>query len=129
MKLLIIDDNLEVLEVTMTLLEHLGHTVVTALGGKSGIEKFESEDFDIVITDIIMPDLDGERVAEYIRGSGKKSAVVGMSGTPWEVNRDQFDAFLSKPFSIMDVFNCIEDLWVRPNSTAWVGRSIRTDTV
>ena len=124
MNMLVIDDDADILDAIVALLEHMGHTVVTARGGKNGIDEFEKRDFDMVLTDIFMPDLDGKRVARHIRESGKTSVrVVGMSGTPWAVNKERFDAFLSKPFSIMDICNCIEDLWARPKMATGRTRS------
>ena len=97
--ILVIDDDPSVLNVLGAILTTLGCHVETALGGKEGTRKFDSCHFDIVITDINMPDLDGNGVADHIRNSGKSVQIIGISGIPRTIEQERrFDMFLAKPF-------------------------------
>ncbi len=48
-----------------------GHNVETAASGREGVAKFENGCFDLVITDICMPEINGNGVVQYIRDSDK----------------------------------------------------------
>ena len=65
--ILIIDDNEDILGIFKQLLVEEGFSVSTAKNGITGIELFRKESFDLVITDIHMPEISGLDVAENIR--------------------------------------------------------------
>jgi two-component system chemotaxis response regulator CheY len=72
---LAIDDSLTIREMVRETLNSAGFTVTTANDGEDGIEQFEKNRFDAVITDINMPRMDGFGVIERIRG-GKSNTRV-----------------------------------------------------
>ena len=93
-----------------------GYDVEIARDGQEGIQKFESSTYDLVITDICMPGLDGNSVARHIRNSAKKSTpIIGMSGTPWLLDKGDFDMVISKPFPLKMLIESMKKL---PNITA-----------
>ena len=78
-----------------------GFRVEIASSGEEGIEKFGNTNYDVVITDILMPGIDGVGVLKYIRNSKRADTpVIGISGTPWLLQKEKFDLVLDKPFSI-----------------------------
>ena len=82
--ILVIDDEKKILSFVQEALTLFGHKVEVAEDGLKGIEKFDNGSFDIVITDMRMPRIDGREVVRHIRNSPKKSIpIVGISGTPW----------------------------------------------
>jgi DNA-binding response OmpR family regulator len=88
-----------------------GHCVETAADGREGIQKFESGRFDLVITDVLMPELDGLQVLQHIRSTARRrTPVIGMSGTPWFLTDSEFDRVLAKPFSLQKLVECIGGL-------------------
>lgn len=102
--ILVIDDEEILLGMFTNVLERSGHHVHCAENGKKGIQIFESESFDLVITDMVMPVMDGREVARHIRSSNKRETpVIGMSGTPWMLNQNQFDEVLIKPFLLEEL--------------------------
>lgn len=112
--LVIDDDEAIVLMITMAL-AHYGFNVEIATDSTEGIRKFEEGCFDLVITDIRMPGIDGNCVARRIRNSKKPSTpIVGMSGTPWLRDDRYFDAVLSKPFPIKVLVDTIKYLTTAP---------------
>lgn len=111
--ILVIDDEEILLGMFTNVLERSGHQVHCAENGEKGIRIFENENLDLVITDMVMPVMDGQEVAQHIRSSEKrKTPVIGMSGTPWIMNHHHFDEVLVKPFlleELADKINLLTD--------------------
>ena len=98
---LVIDNEKSVSKLLRQALKMSGYTVKTASGGLEGIRMFENGFFDLVITDISMPDIDGHSVARHIRTSHRPlTPIIAISGTPWLLQGDEFDSVFSKPFSL-----------------------------
>ena len=110
-KILVIDDETAIVDIVKQALGIYGHNVETATNGREGIAKFDSNCFDLVITDICMPDIDGNGVVQHIRGSDKKYIpVIGISGTAWAVKDNSFDTILEKPFPIKTLIDSVQEL-------------------
>lgn len=62
------------------LLERMGFTVLTAAGGRRGVDIFRRERPDVVLTDILMPDQDGIETLLAIRREASAAKVIVMSG-------------------------------------------------
>ena len=83
-RVLVIDDEKSIVTLLEEILMCLGYQVKTARAAAEGIKIFDKEIFDIVITDIVMPGLDGHAVVEHIRNSERPFVpIMGISGTPW----------------------------------------------
>ena len=107
--ILVIDDEKGISDVIQEALMLVGHEVETASNGSDGIAKFNRNDYDVVITDICMPRLDGHGVVRYIRNSDKRcTPIIGMSGTPWLLEDTEFDGVLSKPFQLKMLIDTVE---------------------
>jgi len=110
-RILVIDDEKMILDVVQTVLSRAGFKVEIAVDGQKGIKKFDRGQFDLVITDILMPGLDGREVVDHIRNSDRPcTPIIGISGTPWLLENIQFDAVFTKPFPIEDLVNSIRHL-------------------
>jgi DNA-binding response OmpR family regulator len=121
-KILVIDDEKVIINMLKQLLEMHGHDVDTAEDGGEGIKKFDSDCFDLVITDILMPGVDGNSVAKHIRNSDKKYVpVIGMSGTPWVFEDNSFDSIFEKPFQLKALINTVKELIPRNSKIAALG--------
>ena len=117
--ILVIDDEKGILRVIQEALTRYGHRVETALDGVEGIQKFDDGSYDMVITDLRMPGLDGKGGFEHIRASGNNAIpIIGMSGTPWQVQDLDFDAVFTKPFPLLDLVESVEKLTTAPLKTA-----------
>ncbi|MCG8472026.1 MAG: response regulator [Desulfobacterales bacterium] len=110
--LLVIDDDRALLGLYHQMLERAGYTVHTATSGEEGIRMFDRGDYALVITDLIMGGLDGNRVAGHIRGTerGCVIPIIGISGTPWRAERHQFDAVMLKPVSMKELVSSVRVL-------------------
>jgi len=108
---LVIDDEETIVELLKSALTKFGYHVKTAADGREGIQTFENEFVDIVITDICMPDIGGKEVARHIRNSRRKTTpVVAISGTPWLFEDGDFDMVLAKPFHLKALYETVEYL-------------------
>lgn len=79
-KILLVDDHAEFLAVQRELLEDAGHTVVTAVNGAKALAAMKAGGFDLVITDIIMPDKEGLETIMELQQIDPLIKIIAMSG-------------------------------------------------
>ena len=75
-KIMIVDDHEEIREVIQVLLSNEGYQIIEAQNGKEALLVLEKESFDLIITDIRMPIVDGLELLENIRKRGDKTFLV-----------------------------------------------------
>jgi CheY-like chemotaxis protein len=81
-KILIVDDDQAVQATIRLLLERAGHQVVSASGGRQGIDRLESGDFDLLFLDIFMPGMDGFETMQVVRQRYPLVQIIVISGRP-----------------------------------------------
>jgi len=110
--LLIIDDEEIIINLLHDYFSQLGYSVVTAKNGNEGIDLFNaSPNFDLVITDINMPGIDGNAVAKSIRLSQRtKVPIVGMSGYNDKADGELFNFMLAKPFNLNELMGLVKTI-------------------
>ncbi len=81
---LVVEDEPSVCEAITAMLRHLGYRVTAAGSGRQALDLFAREEgrFDLVLTDVVMPDLDGEALCRHLRELVPAVRVVAMSGYP-----------------------------------------------
>jgi len=79
-KVLIIDDDEKLLKVLSTSLEKEGFVVSTATKAEEGLERFKEIDFDVVLVDLILPDMDGIELLKTIRNIDSDFPVIMITG-------------------------------------------------
>ncbi|HIJ87289.1 MAG TPA: response regulator [Desulfuromonadales bacterium] len=79
-KILLIDDDEQVLQVMTSFLEREQHEVSTAVDGKQGIRLLENQRFDLIITDVFMPEQDGVGVLMWLVNQKSRQKIIVMSG-------------------------------------------------
>jgi CheY-like chemotaxis protein len=103
--ILLIEDEARLRHNLEVLLEGEGYRVVSAEDGAEGIQKLQEEPFDLVITDVVMPHVDGFQVMEYLKDYCPDAAVVAMTAyvstesAIEALRRGAYD-YLAKPFDI-----------------------------
>lgn len=80
LRLLVVDDHAEVRESLAGQLRRMGHEVMEAGDGITGLDVFQEDHFDVVITDRIMPNLDGVRFAAVLKATSPETPVIMLSG-------------------------------------------------
>lgn len=104
-KIMEVDNEPDTVELVKEILERAGHEVVTAYGGRECLAKLEKERVDLVLLDIMMPDLSGWDVYQRIRKMNKKQKVAFLSVV--EVSKERKEAlkkeglsdYIMKPFT------------------------------
>ena len=110
-KVLIIDDEDAICQMLIYALTRDGIDAEIATDGCTGLDKFDRERFDAVITDIRMPGIDGNGIARHIRSSAHPATpIIGISGTSWLMEQHQFDAVFEKPFPLHQLVNAVRHL-------------------
>jgi len=114
-KILLIEDNLNVRETTQEILELADYEVQTAENGRQGVELAKSCSPDIIICDIMMPDLDGYGVLKILGRNPQTSAVPFIFLTAKADKSDVrkgmnlgADDYVTKPFEETDLLDAIE---------------------
>jgi DNA-binding response OmpR family regulator len=79
-KILLIDDDEQILKVMTSFLERESHEISTAVNGKQGVSLLETQQFDLMITDVIMPEQDGIGVLLWLMTQPIRPKVIAMSG-------------------------------------------------
>jgi CheY-like chemotaxis protein len=104
-KILLVDDEKAVLDVTRMILEHFGYTVVPAQSGTEAIDLFSREpaQIDVVVLDLTMPNVGGAEVFQRIRALRADVPILFSSGytsnsIPAELAGQPSTEFLQKPY-------------------------------
>ena len=113
-RILIIEDEEEVRDILSEILTRGGHEVEIAFDGIQGIEIFGKKEFDLVFTDLGMPEMSGWQVAEKIKSINRKTPVILITG--WDIKQEEaqmkdnwVDLIIHKPFEMNQLLNVVQD--------------------
>lgn len=114
-KILIVEDEETILLMLKEILTAQNYEVVTASDGNEGFAKFRSEEFDLIISDIMMPNSDGYELAEKVRQINTNIPIVFLTAISEEHDQIRafdlgIDDFITKPFSIAILEKRLESL-------------------
>jgi len=104
--ILVVDDRPMNREFLITLLGYYGHTLAEAADGVEALELMAANEgkIDIVVSDVVMPEMDGPALFKELRKRNPGIKVIFVSGYPNEAFRESMGsddfAFLPKPFSL-----------------------------
>jgi two-component system sensor histidine kinase/response regulator len=125
LKLLLADDTPLNLTLASKLLTRKGHSVVAVENGKLAVDEFQKAQFDAILMDMQMPEMDGLEATREIRrlekeGSKKITPIIAMTANEDKSDQQRcFDAgmngFISKPLSIKEVIPTIQKI-IQENS-------------
>jgi two-component system cell cycle sensor histidine kinase/response regulator CckA len=105
--ILLVEDEAMVRAVAERALTRQGYTVLTATHGEEALELLEGEQVDLLISDVVMPTMDGPTLVREARILYPDLKIIFMSGYAEEQLRKSIDidrvAFLSKPFSVQQL--------------------------
>jgi CheY-like chemotaxis protein len=114
---LVVEDEEGVRELVRELLQEAGYTVLAAGRGDEAIEvgRSRGSEIDLLITDMIMPEMSGRRVADELRSGRPGMRVLYMSGYTGDamVHRGLLDpnaSFIVKPFASRDLMTMVREI-------------------
>ncbi len=123
-KILVVDDDESILELVKINLELMGHEVVIALDGVKGFALAKQESPDLIILDVMMPEVDGFTVAQRIRqySNSKETPILMLTALGMLQDKVQgfnsgVDDYLIKPFEIDELKLRVKALLRRSAST------------
>ncbi len=123
-RILIIDDEDLARYTVLKMLNSSGHELAEAENGKEGLALHQENPFDLIITDLIMPDMEGVETIMALRRSGPTPKIIAVSGGGRSGSGDYLsmakrlgaDQVLPKPFSqdelLSTVHSCLPDSMV-----------------
>jgi len=97
MKILVVDDEKNILKLYQAELEDEGYNVVTANSGKEALEVFRQENPDLVTLDIMMPDIDGIQVLRQLKQENPQLPVIMLTAYDY---RDDFSVWVSDAYVV-----------------------------
>ncbi len=124
-KILVVDDDATLLGLLVDTLSAIGYTAIGVAGGIEALEILRQQCFDLLITDIKMPGMDGITLSKKIRRHYPGLPILFITGvaSPEIIGRASPDGFLAKPFRINHIEELIEN--TLKNRSETVTRQIR----
>jgi len=107
-RILAVDDNEFITDMLAEVLTDEGHTVSTHTSTMEALKDFKSNDYDLVITDMEMPEMGGREFAELIKTENSDIPILLLSGWPIFLEEEPtlaefIDFALAKPFTVEDI--------------------------
>jgi DNA-binding response OmpR family regulator len=97
MKILIVDDDQNILRLYKEELEEDGYTIVTASNGQEAMEQFDKENPDLVTLDILLPDVDGIKLLRQMKEKRPRMPVIMSTAYDY---RDDFAVWASEAYIV-----------------------------
>ncbi|MBI4226818.1 MAG: response regulator, partial [Candidatus Omnitrophica bacterium] len=117
-KVLIVDDEVEVTYALQAYFQKKGYEMVMAFGGAQAIAQVEQGPVDLVLLDVMMPEVNGVEVLRHLRGRQPDTRVIVITAYDDEyrgvVEQIGVHAFLNKPFGIEQLTQTIEGVLAKP---------------
>ena len=124
-QILCIEDEPEMIDLIRLILGRRGFEVVGAAGGKEGLEKVRQQLPDLVLLDLMMPDMDGWEVYQQMKADEKTKDIPVIVVTAKAQSIDKVlglhiakvDDYIANPFSPQDLMNSVEKVLGAKNSS------------
>ncbi len=115
-RILCIEDEPEMIDLIRLILGRRGFEVIGAAGGKEGLEKMRQAPPDLVLLDLMMPDMDGWEVYQQMKADEKTREIPVIVVTAKAQSIDKVlglhiakvDDYIAKPFSPQDLLNSVD---------------------
>lgn len=108
-RILVVDDDEDLRFITVATLMEMGFGVCAAQDGRHALSYLDSADVDLVITDVVMPDIDGPALAKHIREAHPNLPILFMTGYANTTDLAG-EMVLQKPFELQDLLDHINKL-------------------
>lgn len=107
-KILVVDDEASIVDSVATILRYEGFDVDVASSGRAALQKAQETAFDLIVLDVMLPDLDGLEVTRRIRADGLDVPVLFLTAKSEVADRVAGltvggDDYVSKPFSLIEI--------------------------
>ncbi len=117
MKILLAEDNPVNRKVALLMLKKLGYSADVAANGLEVLQSLRHKDYDVILMDVQMPEMDGLKAAKFINEMKlkRRPAILAMTAYALEGDRERclsagMDGYISKPVKIEELRSALEDL-------------------
>ncbi len=119
LRILLAEDGLINQKVAVGLLKEFGHDVVIANNGQQAVEKFEKDEFDLVLMDVQMPKMDGYEATQAIRsaeqGRPRRTPIIAMTASAMKGDRERclaagMDDYIAKPVTADTLYRALHEV-------------------
>ena len=112
-KILIVDDSKDIRDILSKVISLMGFEAAVASNGNEALNLFLTNSFDLVLTDLEMPDIDGWTLALHIKDKSPNTPVVLITGSEKEAVMERLegssiDSILFKPFMLEDIQKTVQ---------------------
>jgi two-component system alkaline phosphatase synthesis response regulator PhoP/two-component system response regulator VicR len=123
-KILAVDDERHIVRLVQINLQKEGYEVVTAGTGREALEKVESEKPDLIVMDVMMPEMDGFEALEKLKANPETAQIPIIMLTAKAQDADVFsgwqkgaDLYLTKPFNPSELLTFVKRIFANQGST------------
>lgn len=114
LRILWVDDDILITEVAQILVEEIGHECTIANSGKEALEFLNNNTYDIVFTDIGMPEMNGWELADIIKNKFEDNLKI-IAVTGWDIKlknkaKNSFDFVMQKPFDLENLKKIFKEI-------------------
>jgi len=111
LNVLVVEDGQDIRDIMSSTFNKLFHSTTTAVDGLDGLEKFKNQNFDIIISDIRMPNMSGNEMIDEIKAINPNIPIIVVSGHGRMIKKEnKADLFLDKPIKFDKLVQAIYDL-------------------
>lgn len=106
-RILVVEDEVKIADVVKAYLNKENYDVTIAYDGKNAIEKFDNNNFNLILLDLMLPDISGEEVCKYIRKTSQVPIIMVTAKIEDEDKIEGFnlgcDDYICKPFNMKEL--------------------------
>lgn len=111
--ILVVDDELLIRDLLYDYFQELSWDVAVVGSGKAALDKIHERDFDVLLTDLKMPEMDGSTLIDQVRKEKPDMPVIVVTGYPSVDSavrslRQRVDDYVTKPFNVTKLFKSVE---------------------
>ena len=117
-KILVVDDEINILKALVYALKKQGYTTFEAMNGKTALDIVRKESIDLIFLDVMLPDMDGFEVCRKVKSESKTKQIhiIILTATRSQETDSIIglecgaDGYILKPFSIADIVSRVEEI-------------------
>lgn len=114
-RILVVDDDVPIRELLVSVLTESGYTVIEAAHGAAALDLLADTSVDLVISDVMMPLLDGVRLCQQVKETWQTACILMSSAPQQQSLVAGADAFIAKPFDL-DRFEHVVESVLKANA-------------
>jgi CheY-like chemotaxis protein len=122
-RILVVDDESYVRDLLQRVLTRRGHEVDVAADGETALELMQAHTYDLVLTDVVMPGIDGFDLLRRVKATYPAVTVIVLTGYARKQSISDFllygaDEYLSKPFQVQALLDSVDRVVGDPASSS-----------